>query len=262
MLHSDAVDYPKSGQPVALNNIPKLKSRTKPDWNAPETINPDTANYYASTRAIGRLFRDITLPAEYHSRRNTRRWEREHTHSEDSIQDLVLRFETLGVDDTSDPLNDAIEDRLSQFIELTIDGGQLTYIGQIFGQYASELKGICTTNALSHAWTAVLTEEEAIVGTIIQKSSQPRKRKDMMSKLREQTDLLVRGVREELEGDDDTPQEEILERAWVAWRLANQAGKRNIFGAKSFGWVALGAIFESIKKIEEDILQEARSRFY
>lgn len=263
MLHSDAVDYPKSGQPVALAKIPKLKFREKPDWNAPETINPDSANYYQSIRAIGRLFREITLPAEYTPKRSTRRRERGPAqHPQDSIQELISSLEAFGVNDVIDPLNDAIEGRVSQFIELTVDDVQLKYIGQIFSQYASELQGICAANALSHSWTAILTEEEAIVGTIIQKSSQPRKRKDMTSKLREQTDFLVRGVREELEGDDDTPEEEILQRAWLAWRLANQGSKTNTFGAQSFGWLALGAIFEIIKKIEEAILEESRSRFY
>jgi hypothetical protein len=51
-LHSDAVDYPKTGQvsasrsrnceilnghqPVARNTIPKFKPKRKPDWHAPE----------------------------------------------------------------------------------------------------------------------------------------------------------------------------------------------------------------------------------
>jgi RNA-dependent RNA polymerase len=59
--------------------------------------------------------------------------------------------------------------------------------------------------------------EEAVVGAIIQKSPQPRRRKDLISKLREQTDLL-RGIRKELAGDDDTPLEFSLERSWLRGR--------------------------------------------
>ena len=63
-LHSDAVDYPKSSTPVPLQKIPRLKSKTKPDWNQPETMNDSrSADYYESQRAIGRLFRAIELPA-------------------------------------------------------------------------------------------------------------------------------------------------------------------------------------------------------
>lgn len=53
-LHSDAVDYPKSGQPVPLEKIPRLKFAAKPDWNAPETLTSETAKFYKSQKAIGR----------------------------------------------------------------------------------------------------------------------------------------------------------------------------------------------------------------
>jgi RNA-dependent RNA polymerase len=53
-LHSDSVDYAKSGTPVAQQAIPKLKFRAKPDWNAPETLTKDNARYYESQRAIGK----------------------------------------------------------------------------------------------------------------------------------------------------------------------------------------------------------------
>lgn len=53
-LHSDAVDYPKSGQPVPLNKIPRLKFRAKPDWNAPETLGRESDKFYNSNKAIGR----------------------------------------------------------------------------------------------------------------------------------------------------------------------------------------------------------------
>jgi hypothetical protein len=93
----------------------------------------------------------------------------------------------------------------------------------------------------------MLTEEEAMVGTIVAKCSQPRKRRDLMAKLREQTNLLVTGIREDLLGDEDLPLERGLMRGWVAWELS----AIHAFGAKSFGWVALGGVFEAIKDIEE-----------
>lgn len=53
-LHSDAVDYPKSGNPVDIEDIPRPHIRVKPDWHAPETITDLTGKYYTSERAIGK----------------------------------------------------------------------------------------------------------------------------------------------------------------------------------------------------------------
>lgn len=86
-----------------------------------------------------------------------------------------------------------------------------------------------------------------MIGTIVAKCSQPRRRNDVMAKLREQTNLLVAGIREELLGDEDDQLEDSLMRAWLAWELSSI----DAFGAQSFGWIALGGIFETIKDIEE-----------
>ena len=48
-------------RPVAQSDIPKLHFQEKPDWNAPETVSPDSSKYYRSSRAIGRLLGDIDL---------------------------------------------------------------------------------------------------------------------------------------------------------------------------------------------------------
>ena len=153
-----------------------------------------------------------------------------------------------------DSVAEAIEDRVGELLQIQDSNiSTVQYIKQIFERYVSELQTICIANALSHKRSASLTEEEAMVGTIVQKTSQQRIRKDMMSKLREQTDILVRGVREELAGDEDTHPRAFLERAWLAWQLSIL--KRKSFGGKSFGWVALGAIFEAIKEIEESELR-------
>ena len=61
-LHSDAVDYPKSGEPVKLEQVRKLLPKLKPDWSAPETNTGQSARYYPSQSSVGRLFRDVELP--------------------------------------------------------------------------------------------------------------------------------------------------------------------------------------------------------
>ena len=106
----------------------------------------------------------------------------------------------------------------------------------------------------------MLSEEEAFMGTITAKTSQPRKRMDLTSRLREQTDVLVRGVKEELDGNDDTPPEEVLERAWLAWDHAISKGIT--FGAQSFSWIALHCIFEAAREFYDARRENSRSRFY
>ncbi|TRM61197.1 RNA dependent RNA polymerase-domain-containing protein, partial [Schizophyllum amplum] len=241
-LHSDAVDFPKSGQPVEIDKIPRLKFKAKPDWNAPETVKLESAKYYESQRAIGRLFRAIDLPAVKIVQQNKRaRRRRQRQADRKDVTDSSL----------SDLSFDSIDERLYEHVaqfginiadEATSDEEEA--IDQLFQRYANDLRSICATTTLSQARAAMLTEEEAIVGTIVQKTSQPRKRKDHMAKLREKTEFLVKGIREEMARDDDTA-EMALHRAWLAWDLAYQKQKEKVFGAKSFGWVAMGAIFEA-----------------
>jgi len=246
-LHSDAVDYPKSGQPVELSRIPKLKHRIRPDWNAPETVNASSANYYPSMKAIGQLFRAIDLPVEQdrHNERPRRRGRR-NANDED---ELANAFRNLNFGD--DYLVEALQDHIYGYIRnTTANQEDNDVVADLFERYISELRAICMANTLSHA-RGQLTEEEAVVGTIIQKSSQPRKRKDAMAKLRESTDILVRAIRENLVGDETLTYRDHLRRAWLAYNSA--LNRKTEFGAQSFSWVALGAIFEAIRGIEEEL---------
>ncbi|KAG6842522.1 hypothetical protein C0991_000048 [Blastosporella zonata] len=251
-LHSDAVDYPKSGNPVALDRIPKLLFPQKPDWNAPETINVDSAKYYLSTRAIGRLFRDITLPANP-GRPQRRRPNR------GAMHEISSAMNKLSADD-DDFVQLVVNAKINEFIDASSRFPRETIekIEALFQRYVSELSSICATYSLSYS--RPLTEEEAVIGTIVGKTSQPRLREDMTGKLRERTDLLVRSIRENLAPEDEEDSEEYLRRAWMAWKLS--ISKRPSFGAESFGWVALGAVFDATKAIEDAQLEESRNRFY
>ncbi|KAK2461790.1 hypothetical protein APHAL10511_006253 [Amanita phalloides] len=259
-LHSDAVDYPKSGQPIKVDRMFNAP-RTRPDWMAPETHTQgsakfNSAKYYESTTAIGRLFRDVKLPrllavgdpTRGRRGRRSRVHELEHeTNIHPSISDDIIV-----------EINSLVDEYIGQ--QSFVSEETVTMIEQIYERYISELRAICVTLALSHSHSSSLTEEEAFMGTIVAKTSQPRKRKDLTSKLREQTDILVRGVKEELGGDDETPLEEVLERAWLAWDHAVSKGMS--FGAQSFGWIALHGIFDTARQIEAARMDEARSRFY
>ncbi|KAF9821946.1 hypothetical protein IEO21_00376 [Rhodonia placenta] len=227
-LHSDAVDYPKSGNPVPLERIPRLKFKAKPDWNAPETLTRATPDFYESTRAIGRLYRRIELPA---LRTVTR----------------ASRFQRRNLEDGHEL---TLADILDGFQEDNVDEDVISRLWELFEYYSSRLRTICADHTLSDSRSAMLTEEEAVIGTIVAKCSQPRKRKDLMSQLREQTATLVASVRDEIAGEIDTPSEKSLERAWIAYNIALM--EDDYFGARSFAWIALGEIFDAIKDIEEE----------
>lgn len=162
-LHSDAVDYPKSGQSVPVNQIPRLKFNAKPDWNAPETIKANNKNYYLSSRAIGKLFRLIDLPAlqivQRVGRSQRRRMRKEN--QPDQRADVLEQF-------YNEPLNDdvgiVIQQRVAEFIDPDeYDDGFIWQVWELYSSYASRLRAICADHTLEHKRTAMLTEEEAVV---------------------------------------------------------------------------------------------------
>jgi RNA-dependent RNA polymerase len=255
-IHSNAVDYPKNGTPVSIKDVPKPKSNLKPDWNAPETVDLDSSiNFYQSQRAIGKLFRAIDLPEVQTHVRDARR--KRHQVREDQPEaDLDEVFAALCMNDR-DPLNSAVESRVAKFIPVDDPDSESVKLAiESLDRYSHELQGICACNAIQSRKDATLSEEEAVVGTIVAKCSQRRRRKDAISQLREQTSFLVKYVRDELSGDDDSSQYDWLAKAWTAWKVSRHLKDR--FGAHSYGWIALGEAFDAIKAIEQDRMSSSR----
>jgi len=247
-LHSDAVDYPKSSTPVPLEKIPKLKYKVKPDWNRPETMGDSkSADYYESQRAIGRLFRAIELPALDIVRRVSRAQRRKL--EEEEVDHLVAQFGRMDIRD-GDQVDTAVYDRISDFIDVGVGADHRERAFALFDRYTTELRTICAAHTISYRRDAMLTEEEAVVGTIVAKTSQPRHRRDMISKLRDQTNLQVKGVRNELISEEDGFETK-LGKAWALWRVTQD--EREVTGARTLGLIALGVIFDTIKEFEEEM---------
>ena len=250
-IHSNAVDYPKSGTPVALNTVPKPPRHDhKPDWNAPETVNLDQAyDFYESKKAIGRLFRAIDLP-DVRPHNPAKRRQRQHVQDDATEPDLDEVFAALCIGDRhDDALESAVKSRVAEFVDVDPHSEYVELAIDSLRRYAINLQGICACNTIHHK-TAMLSEEEAVVGTIVAKCSQRRRRKDAMSQLREQTSYLVKFVQEELAGGEDTSLDEWLASAWAAWKVSRHLKDR--FGAHSYGWIALGEVFGAIKAIEQE----------
>jgi RNA-dependent RNA polymerase len=250
-IHSDAVDYAKNGTPVDLSTVPKPRSNVKPDWHAPETVDLNSSvGFYQSQKAIGRLFRAVDLPdVQVHTR--AARLRRQQVRDDDSEADLDQVFAALCMDDgQSDPLESAVERRVAEFISIDPDSNSVRLAIESLGRYSVELQGICACNALQRHKNAMLSEEEAVVGTIVAKCSQKRERSDAIAQLREQTSYLIKYLREEISGDEDSSHDDWLATAWAAWKVSRHFKDR--FGAHSFGWVALGEVFDAMKAIEQE----------
>ncbi|KIM20750.1 hypothetical protein M408DRAFT_333825 [Serendipita vermifera MAFF 305830] len=249
--HSDAVDYPKTGQPVNFSDLPKLKSKRKPDWYANET-NERKTGFYQSSRIIGHLFRAIHLPAIPEAQRVARRRNRQ---LEDNYENSELRAVTSIYLRSDSLIGQLLKRKLDEYVDLEYHAcgdikGEIEEMLDIFEGYGDQLAYTCRNHSLAK-WTP-LTEEEVVAGTIVAKCSQPRMRADMITAMRRDSTSLVTATREAIEGDENNSLEDIILRGWTAWKVSVASGET--FGARSFGLLALDIIFSSIRRIDTDAL--------
>lgn len=234
-LCSKAVDYPKTGVPVNMAATPRFLIPYKPDWKSDETMNPRWTDYYESTRAIGHLFRAITL--------------------EKNVKELSFDSRTSTLADKPKPSGlqpiqvDAITSTLSPLVEEYLRHHPKDWMEAIMpnllSKYCLQLRYICLTHTLSQDSRAMLREEEIVVGTILAKCSQTRWRKDRIEEMRINTSQLVRLVSAEFRGSDAL---ENLGKAWTAWKYAH--AHPHEFGQQSFALIALESVFKAIDELK------------
>ncbi|KDQ20445.1 hypothetical protein BOTBODRAFT_124037 [Botryobasidium botryosum FD-172 SS1] len=242
-LHSDAVDYPKTGRPVEQSMLPKLKFREKPDWSAGEMSYRSPGQHYQSQRALGHLYRAIEI------KQDARPVDTQQVKRVCIEEALALVSSTYAVQ-RNHPVSALLRRLLRKYnldVEWPVEiAAELT---EQFLAFSTELQCICAMHTLSRSKSKQLSEEEVFIGSIMARSSQPRRRQDMISHMRTQSTELVTRVRAALAGEEEGEAEDWLLRAWVAWEISRELDDN--FGAKSFGWVALGAFFEAAKEIDE-----------
>ena len=247
-LHSDATDYPKSGMPVPMHDIPRYKwANMKPDWNAPELAeNARLGLYYESRRYIGRLYREVQLSipevkAPHLPPANGR------LRAEEVLQ--TFRNNDFA---PHNPVETAVYDRVLEFISVNIEthytAQRVRDICEIFDDYVRTLHHISASFTISHRRAVRLTEEEIVAGTIIAQSSQRNMRKEVMSQMREQASILVNRIAAGIIGVDEESKVEALKRAWIAYRISTL--QPSTFGSRSFSVLAMHEIFDAIKSIE------------
>jgi RNA-dependent RNA polymerase len=228
---SQAVDYPKNGVPVNIDDLPRYLIPFKPDWQAAEVANPHKTDYYESSRAIGHLYRAIQL------------------------QDVPPPSEAA----IQPPLSDQISQRLLPLVRRTIEDyrdpdGRSPAVIKLFRQYVDEVQYISMTHTISQK--DALREEEVVVGSIMAKCSQTRWRSDRITSMRVHVSELVGIMQRAImpQRIEDATEEELkrgLTNAWAAWDYS--ARRKGEFGANSFGLVALGLIFDLLKKLDVEL---------
>ena len=123
----------------------------RPDWNAPETsesLNQD--RYYQSSRAIGRLFRAIDLPAVDSIRRVQRdQLNRIRLGQSANPEEVTANFHAAEPVE-EDELTLAVFERVSAFIAVgRHEDAVIIELWELFQQYASQLQSVCADHTLS-----------------------------------------------------------------------------------------------------------------
>lgn len=255
-LHSNAVDYAKTGLPISIREIPRSRLDAKPDWSAPELGGGDTVEYYESQRWIGQLYREIELSVPVVKRCHVQALKQRGFPSLDQVLDIFAKNKFP----REDPVEKAIREHVTPFMvsPYRYSRKRIEPAWSCFKSYVSALRTICVTYSLVQRGSAMLTEEEAVVGTIVAPSSQPRARKENISGMHEQTSLLVSAVTSQIVGPDEKNEEETLKRAWVAFRISTI--QPEAFGSRSFGYVAAREILRAVEALEKSRLAEGRER--
>jgi RNA-dependent RNA polymerase len=122
----------------------------KPDWHAAEVLAPREVDYYESHRALGQLYRAVTLkplPGIVSGE--------EPVDPRDDNITLALRPKVLGV------IPDLCE----------VEHSEENRIYRIFEDYQDELAYICSTHVVTNSPGARLSQEEIVIGTIVAKVS-------------------------------------------------------------------------------------------
>ena len=253
-LHSIAVDYPKTGRPVTMQEIPASRVRERPDWSEPELPDGNTTVYYQSQRWVGRLYRKIELVEP-----DVRRSHSPSTFGFPPSDDIFAIFEK-NTFPRNDPVERAIRKRIADMTGLSpwrYPKDCIRPIWSCYKAYVSALRTICVNYSLAQTQSAMLTEEEVVLGTIAAPTNQTRMRKDKMMKMQEQTSQLVSRTTTLIVGSNDKDDREALKRAWVAFRISTI--RSDAFGSRSFGLVAMRLLFDLLNNLEASQEPQATS---
>jgi RNA-dependent RNA polymerase len=249
-LCSKAVDYAKNGVPVDIHNrLPKPLIKFKPDWDKKEVTGAHDVKFYESDRALGHMFRSITLrdPSE-------------------PIDGFPMT-PTGVIAPLDDPISRALAPLVQSALNTNTDfittaspaalpAADIPQPEELHATYVREMRYICVTHTLVDTPDVRLKEEEVVLGTILATTTQPRWRSDRAFRMRLHSAALVRDMRVQMvprEKEDAPTQEEMragLPIAWGMWCWAQQHRDTDMEFIEGFSLIALGVVLDCLKRLD------------
>ncbi|KAF9229726.1 RdRP-domain-containing protein [Gyrodon lividus] len=257
---SHAVDFPKTGTPVRFQDLPRHRSRTKPDFLAQDGANVNSDQYYNSPKLLGQLFRRVPvndwMPDE---------WDGSQSPSGGDVIKRALRGVGLyGLGLSLDTPSEELHKEMYYLL----------------GEYCRQLLAIGTTHTISKSKDTYVSEAELVSGTIMANWSDHHRRREAVGAMNLQTHELVRAVRAEMRASNAASEEEesddfsddgewyddeddyyresrliaeTFKRTWAAWCAAEEMLQVEpaSYGAQSFGLIALGKMLELINAAKQ-----------
>ncbi|GAA6064674.1 hypothetical protein JCM10212_001790 [Sporobolomyces blumeae] len=224
-LHSDAVDYPKTGVAVDARQLPKSPSELKPQFMCGEfwahLKRGEGRYYYTSEKALGQLFRAIPLKAVCPRPRP--------------------EVESAGLDDSNaitSALSQRLDSALSSSVRLSsveLDPILVDEVQGYLGEFCEWLLHYASINTLSSRPDRHLTEIEVVLGLLSAPAKDPRARRDKEDRLQFETGELFDWLRDVLVG-------------YGGGRESLDEGT----GSKTFGFVVLKVLLDLLKQDDED----------
>ncbi|KAF8267893.1 RdRP-domain-containing protein [Lactarius quietus] len=236
-----AVDYAKNGVPVDIHDkLPKLLIKFKPDWDKKEVTGARELEFYESDRALGHMFRSITLrdPSE-----------------------PIDGFPTTPPG-TVAPLEDPITRTLAPLVQSTLNTtaptpptAEIPQPEELHATYVREMRYICLTHTLVDAPDVRLKEEEVVLGTILATTRQPRWDAYRAFHMRVHSGALVRDIRAQMvpKAEEGEPTDDEMRAglpiAWQMWCWAQEHRDTDKEFIEGFSLIALGAVLDCLKHL-------------
>ncbi|KAG8832128.1 hypothetical protein FRC17_001999, partial [Serendipita sp. 399] len=204
-LHSTAVDFPKTGIPVHINDLPRAP-KERPDWESGE-IYSKKEKVYPSKRHLGHLYRAVELPAVPEAKRATkhqvhlrraRRGQGETELYANDIQGIFLS--TMDQNSVTQTLIWCISTKFS-IDELEEDDSFFDIVEEmlaIFEKYQRDLDIVCSSQSVVPSQP--LLEEEIVAGSIVASCSQYKFRKANIAAMRRESADLCKMTRDAIKG--------------------------------------------------------------
>lgn len=230
-LHSDAVDYAKSGVYVPQTSIPRAIGGF-PDFLS----NRPGGNTIRTDGLLGLLFRAVEEKIEGGQ------------HISPQKRKPRRNFNTLDPDRL---LSEAIASAFNPPLPTQLPPELSSKVSSLLSAFSEELLRIARHATIKGEEP---TEAELVAGVRVGTGKEDRSVANVVRRMSEQTSSLFSSLRLALERHQKA---HAVRHGWVAWSLAveEEATSRDVrFGVRTFALVSLGVLLEGLKEMEKGYL--------